>query len=443
MRSIITMLVCLCATALAKPKVAVAPLAGDLPSGKLTIAVADALGDDYAVISGKALGKVTKKTGELDDDVVAKIHKQLAADAVVHGSVVKEGKKRSLQLKVSVKGQDTRDLTVKLKGATLDDDGRTRIRDAVAKGLVAAEEADKPRPLSRRHEEPEQKEKEKEKDKPVEKKRRVAEPEAPVKVKKRKKRRDGGDDDDDAPAVKRATQDLFVDAGGAFGMRRLTYDSTATRPPPTVATGAASGRVAGELYAKAAGATGALANLGIAGAYDKAFGLSIPLGMAKVPIDQGHYAVGLRYRIPAGAASVLVLGVDYAARHYIADRSGLTATTPLDAPDTDYEAVQVDAGGRTPLTGSVTGFALLSGTFPFAAGPIQKIDSYGPANLYGLGLTAGVDIAVATQIAVRIAGEVEQMSLSFKGTGNLAQTRMVTAATDRELGISATLALVY
>ena len=44
---------------------------------------------------------------------------------------------------------------------------------------------------------------------------------------------------------------------------------------------------------------------------------------------------------------------------------------------------------------------------------------------------------------MRIAGEVDQLSLSFKGTGNLAQTRMVTAATDRELGIVATLALFY
>ena len=165
--------------------------------------------------------------------------------------------------------------------------------------------------------------------------------------------------------------------------------------------------------------------------------------MASVPIDQGCYAVGVRYRVGVGAASVVVLGADYASRHYIADRTALAAGTTLDAPDTDYQAVQVDAGGRTPLTTSITGFGTLSGTFPFAAGPIQKLESYGPANVYGLGLTAGVDIAVATQVAVRIAGEVEQTSLSFKGTGNLAQTRMVTAATDRELGIVATLALFY
>ena len=55
----------------------------------------------------------------------------------------------------------------------------------------------------------------------------------------------------------------------------------------------------------------------------------------------------------------------------------------------------------------------------------------------------GVDIAVATQVAVRIAGEVDQLSLSFKGTGNLASARMVTAATDRQLGLVATLGLFY
>jgi len=433
MRSLILVLVCISATALAKPKVAVAPLAGDLPNNKLTGEVVDALGDDYAVVSGKALGKVTKKTGELDDDVVAKIQKQLGAQAVVHGSVVKEGKKRSLQLKISITGQDVKDVAIKLKGTVLDDDGKQKLRDAVAKDLASAEEADKPKPLSRRAEPV---------DKPVEKKRRVAEPEAPTKVKKRRHKKDGSDEDDE-PAVKRASPDLFVDLGGAFGMRRLTYDSTAPKPPPTVSTGAVSARVQAELYFKLAGATGALANLGVAGEYGKTFGLSIPLGMASVPIDQGCYAVGVRYRVGVGAASVVVLGADYASRHYIADRTALAAGTTLDAPDTDYQAVQVDAGGRTPLTTSITGFGTLSGTFPFAAGPIQKLESYGPANVYGLGLTAGVDIAVATQVAVRIAGEVEQTSLSFKGTGNLAQTRMVTAATDRELGIVATLALFY
>ena len=228
MRSIIVVLVCMAATALAKPKVAVAPLAGDLPHGKLTAAIADALGDDYAVSSGKT---VSKTTGELDDDVVAKIQKQLGAQAVVHGSVVKDGKRRTLQLKISVTGQDAKVVAIKLKGTVIDDDGKQKLRDAVAKELAAAAEADQPKPLARKHEEPE--------DKPVEKKRRVAEPEAPTKVKKRRHRRDGGDEDDE-PAVKRASPDLLVDLGGAFGMRRLTYDSTAAKPPPTVSTGAAA-----------------------------------------------------------------------------------------------------------------------------------------------------------------------------------------------------------
>ncbi len=439
MRAVILVLL-YSATAWAKPKVAVVPLAGDLPGNKISAEVAEALGDDFSVVGFKAIGKVTKKTGELDDDVVAKLEKQLPADAVIHGRVVKSGAKKSLQLKISVKGQDTADVVVKLKGTTLDDDGKTKIHDQVQKGLAAADEGEKPKPLTHRKEEDEKPvEKPKKHEEPEEKpKKRVAEDEEETKIKKRHKKHD-----EDEPEGKRASQDIFVDAGMAYGMRRLTYDSTATAKPPTVSTASISARVAGELYFKAAGATGALAKLGIGGEFDKAFGVSISLGMTTVPIDEGHYSIGARYRFDAGAASVVVLGLDYAERHYIADRSKLTVASQLDAPDTAYQSAQVQIGARTPFTPAITGYATAMAMLPFAAGPIQKADSYGPANAYGLGLNAGVDIAVASAIAVRIAGEADQISLSFKGTGGLAQSRMVTAATDRQLGIVATLALFY
>ncbi len=441
MRAVVFVLL-LSATAWAKPKVAVVPLSGDLPGNKISGEVADALGDDFSLVSFKAVGKVTKKTGELDDDVVAKLEKQLPADAIVHGKVVKSGSKKSLQLKISVKGQDTADLVVKLKGASLDDDGKTKIHDEVQKDLAAAAEAEKPK-LTHHKEEEEKpvEEKPKKHEEPEEKpKKRVAEeePDESTKIKKRHKKHD-----EDEPEAKRAVQDLFVDIGVAYGMRRLTYDSSAATPPPTVSTAGPSGRVEGALYFKAAGATGAIARFGIAGEYDKAFGVSIALGMITIPIDEGHYSVGARYRLDAGAASVIVLGVDYANRHYIADRSGLTAPSQLDAPDTNYQSVQIDVAARTPFTPAVTGFATVMAMLPFAAGPIQQSDSYGPANVYGLGLNAGVDITVASSIALRIAGEADQISLTFKGTGSQAQGRMVTGAADRQLGIVASLALFY
>jgi hypothetical protein len=424
------------ATAWGKPKVAVVPLSGDLPGNKLSSEVVDALGDDFTVASFKAIGKVTKQTGELDDDAVTELERELPVRAVIHGKVVRSGAKKSLQLKISVKGRDAADLTVKLKGAKLDDDGKAKIHDELKKDLTIDDD-DKPKPLAHRHEEPVKPEKEPE-EKP--RKRVVAEePDEPTKVKKRHKKHD-----EDEPEAKRAVQDIFVDGGMAYGMRRLSYDSTAAIKPPTVSTASASGRVEGTFFLKAVGATGPLARFGIGGEYDKAFGLSIKLGMlGSVPIDEGHYSIGARYRIDAGVASVVVIGLDYAERHYIADRSALTAPSLFDAPDTDYQSNQRDASARTPFTPAITGFATAIAMLPFAAGPIQKSDSYGPANAYGLGLTAGIDVAVASAIGLRIAGEAEQISLTFKGTGSLAQGRMVTAATDRQLGIFATLALFY
>lgn len=440
MRSLLIVLVCV-TTAWAKPKVAVAPLAGDLPGNKLTVAVAEALADDFVVISGKGLAKsIGKQSGELDDDALKKAEK--VAAAVVHGKVVKDGKKRSLQLKISVKGQDTSELVVKVKGTLLDDDSKIKIHDEVQRQLAAAEEADKPRPLTKRHEEADPKpEKRRDDEQRVAEKERA--PEGEERSSKLTKKRRRKDHDEDEPARAHPSPNIFVDVGAAYGMRQLAYDSTAKTPPPKVSTAAPSGRVTGELFFKVAGATGALANFGLAGELDKAFGLSIALGQTKVPIDQGHYAIGARYRIDVGSASVVVLGADYAVRHYIADRSGLTAASQFDAPDVDYQSLQLDLGARTPFTPAIMGFATLTGILPFAAGPIQKSDSYGPANVYGVGLTAGVNIAVASQIAVHVAGEVDQISLSFKGTGGQAQSRMVTAATDRQLGLVASLALFY
>lgn len=445
------------AVAWAKPKIAVVPLSGDT-GNKLSLQVAEALGDDFSVLSFKALAKITKKT-TVDDDLAAKIEKQGPAVVVVSGKLIKVGSNKKLQLKIAVKGADTADLVVKLKGNNLDDDGKTKIHDAVQK-LAVDDDDDKPK---KHHEEPKEEPKEEprhaisdepkkrdpdedrpkkkkdlDEDKPQKKEKRVASEDDDTKITKKHHKRD-----DDEAAGPRAVHDIFLDLGAAYGMRQLTYDSASPTPPPKVSTAAPSVRIAGEGFFKAAGATGALANFGIGFEYDKAFGLSIALGMTSVPIDQGHLAFGARYKLDIATASVIVLGLDYASRHYIADRSGLTAASQLDAPDTDYSGAQVDVEGRTPFTDTIQGFAKLQLMLPFSAGQIQNADSYGPATVYGIGLDAGVDIAVAKNIAVRLVGEAEQIGLSFKGTGAQSQARMVSSATDRQLGLVASLGLFY
>ena len=65
----------------------------------------------------------------------------------------------------------------------------------------------------------------------------------------------------------------------------------------------------------------------------------INTGNRDFPIDQGHFAIGARYRINANPTLMIVLGLDYMGRHYIADRSA----GAIDMPDTNYKAVAPSA----------------------------------------------------------------------------------------------------
>ena len=190
---------------------------------------------------------------------------------------------------------------------------------------------------------------------------------------------------------------------------------------------------------------------GLAGAYDKTFGLSIkiPNQPVQAPIDQAHYAVGARYRFGVGEASAIAIGVDYMRRHYIADRSGLMAAV-LDAPDVDYTAIVPGIAARVPVSSAITIFGDLDGMLLLDTGPIQKTTSYGPSTVYGLDVVGGVDLALAKQIGLRIALEYSQINFSFNGKGmmaslrdNDATTQDVMGATDRSIGVAATLGLFY
>jgi hypothetical protein len=268
-------------------------------------------------------------------------------------------------------------------------------------------------------------------------------------VRKRKGRRRS---DDDATPPRVAAR---VAAGAAVAQRQLSYDTRSgfTQIPPKVLTTAGSGRVDGEIYPfLLADPSSGLAALGLAAAYDKTFGLKIkiPNQTVSAPISQSHFAIGARYRIDLGDTASVALGLDYAARQYVADRSGLMAAV-LDAPDVDYAAISPGAALRVAVTGSVTAFAGADALLILAAGAIQKSASYGPATVYGLEGTGGVDIAITRQIGVRIALEYSQIMFSFSPKGptlannrdNNPATQDVMGATDRSIGVAATLGLVY
>jgi hypothetical protein len=279
--------------------------------------------------------------------------------------------------------------------------------------------------------------------------RRVAaaddEDEAAVRKRKRARR-----DDDAAPQIA-----ARVGAGGSLAQRQLSWDVRGgfTQVPPRVQTTAGAGRVDGEIYPLAlADPRSGLAGLGLAGSYDKTFGLAIkvPNQTVSAPISQSHYAIGVRYRLGLGEAASLAFGLDYVRRQYIADRSGLGAAV-LDAPDVNYAAVSPGAWLRVPVASSVTVFGGAGGLLIFEAGSIQKATSYGPASVYGLEGTAGVDIALARQIGLRFALEYSQIMFKFTAKGpTMANnrdgdpaTQDVNGATDRSIGGTVMVCLMY
>ncbi|HEU4665931.1 MAG TPA: hypothetical protein VFS55_18020 [Dokdonella sp.] len=161
------------------------------------------------------------------------------------------------------------------------------------------------------------------------------------------------------------------------------------------------------------------------------------------PIKNGHYAIGARYRFVFGKHS-LALGVSYWRRYYMADRSQLMKPEDLDMPDVDYSAVAPGALLRIAATPKIAAFASLDLPLMLHSGPIQDPTSYGAAKILAFDLRGGAQILVAEHAALQIGLEVDQVGLSFTGQpGSMAVRRAVTKATDRSVGLAATIGLTY
>jgi hypothetical protein len=482
-----------------KLKIAIAPIQGDAKS-QVAQAVADALaGKDFAVIGPREVDREIRKLG-MSDALSARDARRLIARlgvvALIDGAVDKPARRRSLHLEVHRHGKPSAGFTVEYKSAS-SAGFRRAVHDEIAKKLdgateqdpdhddddqagpalaagPAAEDAERARKRDadaddaarrakqdddRGRDEAGARSKSRDAGSPGRGKR-VADDDA---ASARRGRR--GDEDDTGSPRKRRAKRLGAEApepaalaragaGGSLAQRRLSFVTRAgfNQIPPRVITLAGAGRVDGEIYPFAIARPGSgLSGLGLAGAYDKTFGLSIkiPNQSVRAPIDQAHYALGARYRWTLGEASIIAIGLDYARRHYIADRSGLM-TLVLDAPDVDYSAIAPGVAARVPVSSSITGFAAADGLLILKTGAIQTQASYGAANVYGFDAQAGVELAVTHQIGVRVAVEYSQINLAFKATGAMATSRDndpatvdVTAAVDRSIGISATLGLVY
>jgi opacity protein-like surface antigen len=484
--------------AVAKPtKLAICHLDGD-SGNKIGQAVAAALdGKEYTVVGPVKVDKTVDKlgySGDLDTKQMREVQDELGVTAMISGRVEKEGNRRTLHLKVVVHGKKSPVFTIQFK-----DPNSTALKnvlhDRVAKELSEAgddddkvadkkgkkkskkdddEDQPKKKRLTDADDEPKKKAKKDDDDEPKkkkltdaddDKKRSKKDDDEPKKKAKKDddepkkkriadagdddrphKRKHRGDDDDDELSVRASAKAsmmpaLRVDLGAYYGQRHLDYTATMTKPP-AVSTAAPAGMISGEVYPLAlSDKKSPAAGLGLYGEYDKTAGLNIQVpGMAtQLSVNQQHYAIGARYQYAIGTSAVFTAGFDYARRTYKIDRTAGT----VNAPDVDYSSARPNVSVRVPATKEITVFAGAGALLVLSAGQISDGTQYGSASAYGFDLTGGLDYKVSDRISVRAAAVVDEISMSFKGTGTLAMTSGTTAASDRDIGVAASVGVKY
>ncbi len=459
------------ALAFARPKVAVVPLDGD-SRGKVSAVVVDAANDHATVTRPAKVERAMDKLGlaTLDKRALKKLRIELEVEVVIHGKVEKDRGKRHLVLVLSGRGKKTMTIDVVIKGSPRQFEKELSARldkklDELTGGDEDPDDDDAPKKLTaddrpkRKHDD----------DRP---KKRVAADDDAASTHKRHHRGDDGDDADDGDDGNGDEGDdgigrrgkhhrrhhrtrrnpmtgaaVWVDLGAEVARRTLTWDTTGgTGTPPRVGTAAAAGRVGGEVYPFSFDTpTGGAAGLGLYGEYARTVGLGIavPNTTLTAPIDEGHYALGVRYRFVFGD-STLALGAAYWRRYYKAERGGLMMASQLDMPDVDYTAVAPGALVRFVAIPSVSAFAGLDLPLVLKSGEISSATSYGRGTIIAFDVTAGVQILLGPHYAVQLAAAFDQVGTSFEAAPNsLAATRNVSAATDRRYGLNATIGILY
>ncbi len=262
---------------------------------------------------------------------------------------------------------------------------------------------------------------------------------------------------------------IRLDIGGSVLQHSFKFNSVQLpqRPRNTVLSPVPGARLDGEIYPLAiTGSQGAAAGLGLGFEYDRTFSLHInatdntaganPMA-AKVGVKQGHYTVGLRYRLAFGkteTSPTLTLGVGYGKQLFsvnladVGNSDALRATLKQNTPETEYTMFDPGAMFRLPVTRLVA-FALGGRAMIITnAGPIQAASSYGRARVYGAQGVLALDVVLGQHLGLRFSGEFSQIGYTFLGTGALTdidgnKMQDVGGLADRTIGGAATLTLLY
>ncbi len=487
----------LAAPAHAKPKIALTTIEGD-EKGKVADSVTEALdGEELTVIAQRVVNKAVDKLGldtDMNEKEARKLSTELEADAVVIGKLDKVGPNKTLHFTLYIHGKKARGFTVTFNNAK-SDRFKAKLRDKLVakiagetsapadedkpkkkKGGESAEGEDEDDPLATKKDKPEKGDK---KDKKVATKadgdgegEGEGEGDNDGESKKKKKKKvvaegDEGDDEEMEVAVRSKSPKhsanrvaARVDIGVSFKNRQLTYNSRADfpeGPKPFNNKPVPGARFEAELYPLAfANPKSIAAGLGIAAEYDKTLILTLRTTAepnVAVKANQQSYSVGARLRFVLGSTATspsITLGVGYGKRRFTTDKSGLQMQSSLDVPDTNYTTIDPGLAIRIPLFSAVALTFGGRGLIITDAGPIQAGTSYGRAKVFGAWAQGGLDIVLGNRFAIRLVGEFQQVGFAFTGTGDMARnrdndpdTKDVGGASDRSIGGSATLAVLY
>jgi len=487
----------------AKPKVALTEIEGDA-GGDLRAAVTQALeGKELTLVNNKEVNRaVTAKLGEVEladatDKDLQALALQLKADAIVLGKLDQDGATKTLKLRLFVHDRMIKGFTVSFKDPR-SPKFRTLLRDKVVAKINSADseptdepvkpadgEVMGPKPSDPNGETAGKGETGKGEtgkgdagkgetgkgdtgkgetagkgEKPASRPSTAKTVTKPDKQVATVERTDGVETTT-SPRPERShhanTIPIRLDVGVSLVRRSFGFDtSVAGNPKDTALSPAPGARIAIEAYPLAlTDPSSGLAKLGIALAYDRSFGLDAPAMAQTTSVSQSLLAVGLRYRHalnPSERSPTLTIGLGYSKREFSPDAVADTAAqaeVSKNTPASDVGALDLGANFRYPVTLKIAVAAGVRGVLPLTAGTIQDNTSYGQATAYGVAADVGVDILLGKRFAVRIAGELSQIGYSFKGKGALtsvdadATTQEVKGMTDRSLGGSATLGVLY
>jgi hypothetical protein len=272
-----------------------------------------------------------------------------------------------------------------------------------------------------------------------------------------------GEDQGDAGTVDREAADgqqttsirttpLLVNLGVSFIGRKLTFDYTGTvaeqAPPGYSGTPVPGGYLTAEAYPGGFGGDtkGVAANIGIGIVLDRVFSLNSSVADAtgtavNLPTRMWRYGANLRYRhnFSDGPNGFSMHGaVGYNTAGFSIDKSGAPGGM-VDVPNVNYKYVDIGAGARIPIAGAFSLLAEAKVLAPMTTGPIQELDQYGPATVFGYEGEAVFEYQITRTINARAGGRLMQLSYTFDGDGDLDDRdgngeNDVTGASDRFLG---------